>query len=113
MTIAMGPRARRRLAQLQWQVATDSVPLLPAHFRDLQARPSAGGDGDGMSDAKLESDWPSVAIVGVGQLGAAVASNLLRNGVELTLFDLQGAANVPPPLRGSLEGMRRKGGCFL
>jgi len=42
--------------------------------------------------------------VGVGQLGAAVASNLLRHGVELTLFDLVGAENVPEPLRHSLAG---------
>ena len=40
------------------------------------------------------TEWPSVCIVGVGQLGAAVASNLLRHGVDLTLFDLQGADNV-------------------
>ena len=48
--------------------------------------------------------WPSVAIVGVGQLGAAVATNLLRNNVDLTLFDLAGDANVPPPLKDSLGG---------
>ena len=43
--------------------------------------------------------WPSVAIIGVGQLGAAVASNLLRHSVPLTLYDLHGDANVPPALR--------------
>ena len=37
-------------------------------------------------------------------MGAAVAGNLLRNGVELTLFDLAGAANVPPPLEDDLRG---------
>ena len=49
--------------------------------------------------------WPSVAIVGVGQMGAAVAANLLRNGVTVNLFDLGGDANVPEALRGGqLDG---------
>jgi len=48
--------------------------------------------------------WPSVAIVGVGQLGAAVASNLIRNKVPLVLFDLQGNKNVPPELEDALSG---------
>jgi 3-hydroxyisobutyrate dehydrogenase len=48
------------------------------------------------------TSWPSVAIVGIGQLGAAVASNLLRNGVPLTLYDLEGDKNIPPPLQGLL-----------
>ena len=50
------------------------------------------------------TSWPRVAIVGVGQLGAAVASNLVRNNVPLTLFDLQGDENIPEPLRESLAG---------
>ena len=49
------------------------------------------------------SSWPSVAIVGVGQLGAAVAGNLLRNNVNLTLFDLKGDSNVPPALKTALH----------
>ena len=48
--------------------------------------------------------WPSVAIVGVGQLGAAVASNLVRHGVDLTLFDIAGDENVPDELSGKLAG---------
>ncbi len=48
--------------------------------------------------------WPRVAIVGVGQLGAAVASNLRRHGVDLTLFDVEGDANVPGELRDRLRG---------
>ena len=48
--------------------------------------------------------WPKVAIVGVGQLGAAVAGNLLRNNVQLSLFDLAGDKNVPPPLKNALDG---------
>ena len=40
----------------------------------------------------------------MGQLGAAVASNLLRNEVPLVLHDLQGDANVPEPLRAHLAG---------
>ena len=42
---------------------------------------------------------PSVAVVGVGQMGAAVAANLLRSAVDVHLFDLAGAANVPPALQ--------------
>ena len=34
-----------------------------------------------------QSPWPSTAIIGVGQLGAAVAGNLIRNKVPLTLYD--------------------------
>lgn len=48
--------------------------------------------------------WPSVAIVGVGQLGAAVASNLLRHNVDLTLFDVAGPANIPAELQNDLAG---------
>jgi 3-hydroxyisobutyrate dehydrogenase len=48
--------------------------------------------------------WPSVAIVGIGQLGAAVATNLLRNDVELTLFDIAGDKNIPVELRDKLGG---------
>ena len=48
--------------------------------------------------------WPSVAIVGVGQLGAAVASNLIRNKVPLVLFDLHGDKNVPRELQEALTG---------
>ena len=53
-----------------------------------------------------DAKWPAVAIIGVGQLGAAVASNLRRHDVPLTLFDLHGPRNVPPPLRdaGALDG---------
>ena len=56
--------------------------------------------------ADATSRWPAVAIVGVGQLGAAVAGNLRRHGVAVTLFDLAGDANVPPALRdaGALDG---------
>jgi 3-hydroxyisobutyrate dehydrogenase len=49
---------------------------------------------------------PRVLIVGVGQMGAAVASNLLRSNVPVTLFDLAGPANVPAPLAASLDGAR-------
>ena len=49
-------------------------------------------------------EWPSTAVIGVGQLGAAVASNLLRNKVPLTLYDLQGDKNVPTALKNSLAG---------
>ena len=55
------------------------------------------------SGCTAPAQWPSVAIIGIGQMGAAVAGNLLRNGVELTLFDLAGAANVPPPLEHELR----------
>lgn len=58
----------------------------------------------GLATSATAKSWPSVAIVGVGQLGAAVASNLVRNGVELTLFDLSGDANVPAPLADKLGG---------
>ena len=37
-------------------------------------------------------------------VGAAVATNLLRNDVPLVLYDLQGDANVPAPLREKLAG---------
>ena len=47
--------------------------------------------------------WPRVAIIGVGQLGAAVATNLVRNNVPLQLFDLTRDANVPSSLRESLS----------
>ena len=43
--------------------------------------------------------WPKTAIVGIGQLGAAVATNLLRNNVPLVLYDLEGPKNIPEPLR--------------
>lgn len=46
--------------------------------------------------------WPSVAIIGVGQMGAAVAGNLLRSGVPTTLFDLRGPDSVPEVLRPRL-----------
>ena len=49
------------------------------------------------------STWPRVAIVGVGQLGAAVATNLVRNNVPLTLFDIEGDANVPSELADKLK----------
>ena len=54
------------------------------------------------SSSSLES--PRVGIVGVGQMGAAVACNLLRNGVEVKLFDLAGESNVPEPLREGIKG---------
>jgi len=54
--------------------------------------------------SKSGSKWPSVAIIGVGQLGAAVASNLLRNEVPLTLYDVKASANIPAPLRDTLTG---------
>ena len=47
---------------------------------------------------------PKVGIVGVGQMGAAVASNLLRNGVSVTLFDVARDANVPSVLKPLLSG---------
>lgn len=50
--------------------------------------------------------WPTTTIIGVGQLGAAVAGNLLRNNVPLTLFDLHGDKNVPDVLRESLAGAK-------
>lgn len=56
------------------------------------------------SAAPSRKEWPSTAIIGVGQLGAAVAGNLLRSNVPLTLYDLQGDRNVPPALLPSLEG---------
>ena len=49
-----------------------------------------------------QSTWPSTAIIGVGQLGAAVAGNLIRNKVPLTLYDLEGDKNVPRPPPGSV-----------
>jgi len=48
--------------------------------------------------------WPTTAVIGVGQLGAAVAGNLLRNNVPVTLFDLHGDKNVPPQIKDSLRG---------
>jgi 3-hydroxyisobutyrate dehydrogenase len=59
--------------------------------------------------AAADASWPSVAIIGVGQLGAAVAGNLLRNGVELTLFDLAGDANVPAELSTAVSGAKWAG----
>jgi len=56
------------------------------------------------STAGSKEEWPRVAIVGVGQLGAAVASNLIRNKVPLVLFDLCGDKNVPLPLQEALSG---------
>ena len=37
-------------------------------------------------------------------MGAAVASNLLRNNVSTVLYDIEGDKNVPDPLKQSLEG---------
>ena len=37
-------------------------------------------------------------------MGAAVASNLLRNGVQTTLYDLNGDKNVPLALQDKLGG---------
>ena len=54
--------------------------------------------------ASTTATWPSVAIVGVGQLGAAVASNLIRHNVDLTLFDVAGPANIPNELQDDLAG---------
>lgn len=51
-----------------------------------------------------EKKWPSTCIIGVGQLGAAVAGNLLRNKVPLVLYDLKRDANVPVALKDSLAG---------
>ena len=48
--------------------------------------------------------WPSVAIIGVGQLGAAVASNLIHHNVDLKLFDIAGPANIPVELQDDLAG---------
>ena len=48
--------------------------------------------------------WPRVCVVGVGQLGAAVASNLLRNKVPLVLYDVEKDKNIPDPLKGDLAG---------
>ena len=59
-----------------------------------------------LSTQQATPAWPPVAIIGVGQLGAAVASNLLRNEVDVTLFDLAGDANVPLPLAGQLNGAK-------
>jgi len=52
---------------------------------------------------KTKTKWPRVAIVGVGQLGAAVATNLVRNNVPLTLFDIERDANVPSELADKLK----------
>ena len=46
--------------------------------------------------------WPNTAIIGIGQMGAAVATNLLRNNVPLVLYDLEGAKNIPEALRDQL-----------
>lgn len=48
--------------------------------------------------------WPATAVIGVGQLGAAVAGNLIRNGVPTTLFDIHGDKNVPPQIKEGLKG---------
>lgn len=55
------------------------------------------------STATTPHKWPRVAIVGVGQLGAAVASNLLKHDVPTVLFDLQHDANVPQELQSALS----------
>jgi 3-hydroxyisobutyrate dehydrogenase len=53
----------------------------------------------------VTASWPPrVAVVGVGQLGAAVASNLIRNKIPIELYDLEGAKNVPTELQSSLAG---------
>ena len=44
-----------------------------------------------------------VGIVGVGQMGAAVAANLLRNKVPVGLFDLAGDKNVPEVLKPGIS----------
>ena len=64
--------------------------------------------GCGLQAARFVSTraWPSVAIIGVGQMGAAVAGNLIRNNVPLTLYDLNGDKNVPQELRQSLTGAK-------
>jgi 3-hydroxyisobutyrate dehydrogenase-like beta-hydroxyacid dehydrogenase len=54
---------------------------------------------------------PKTAIVGIGQLGAAVATNFLRNNVPLVLYDLQGSNNIPEPLRHLL--LRPRAVCTL
>lgn len=39
-------------------------------------------------------------------MGAAIACNLLRSGVDVTLYDLNGDANVPDVLRDGLDGAK-------
>ena len=56
-----------------------------------------------LSTKTKTKSWPRVAIVGVGQLGAAVATNLVRNNVPLTLFDIERDANVPSELADKLK----------
>ena len=41
-------------------------------------------------------------------MGAAVACNLLRNGVQTTLYDLEGDKNVPDELRSELSSGAQK-----
>lgn len=49
--------------------------------------------------------WPKVAIIGVGQLGAAVAGNLTRNKVPVVLHDISGDKNVPSALKLALRDL--------
>jgi 3-hydroxyisobutyrate dehydrogenase len=49
--------------------------------------------------------WPSTAIIGIGQMGAAVASNLLRNKVPVILFDIEGDKHIPEPLKPLLQNV--------
>ena len=46
-----------------------------------------------------KTNWSSTAIIGIGQMGAAVATNLLRNNVPVILYDIEGDKNIPEPLR--------------
>ena len=55
------------------------------------------------SSSSVTLPWPTVAVVGIGQLGAAVACNLVRNNVPTILYDLHGDKNVPITLQDQIR----------
>ena len=82
---------------LSSSAATNTTTTLTYHNLRRSLSSSAA------TNTTTTTKWPRVAIVGVGQLGAAVASNLIRHDVPLQLFDLQKDANVPKELKDSLS----------
>ena len=76
--------------------------LCVRHAKAFAPPMRSAGSTFNFSSSPQESDHPSVAIIGVGQMGAALACNLLRHGVETTLFDLCKDQNIPDELRAEL-----------
>lgn len=60
-------------------------------------------------DISSKKAWPTTAVIGIGQLGAAVVCNLARNGVPTVLYDLHRGKNVPLDLQPEFAANEKAG----